>query len=72
LTQRQYAKELCQDLGVNDLHDAANGVDALQVLGLRDVDVVLIDLEMPIMDGVELIRSMAQNKCASSVIILTR
>lgn len=71
LTQRQYAKELCQDLGVHDLHDAANGVDALQVLGLRDVDVVLIDLEMPIMDGVELIRSMAQNKCTSSVIILS-
>ena len=71
LTQRQYAKELCQDLGVSDLHDAANGVDALQVLEARGVDVVLIDLEMPIMDGVELIRSMAQKKYVSSVIILS-
>jgi CheY-like chemotaxis protein len=71
LTQRQYAKELCQDLGVKDLHDAANGVDALQVLESRGVDVVLIDLEMPIMDGVELIRSMAQKKFVSSVIILS-
>ncbi len=71
LTQRQYAKELCQDLGVSDLHDAANGVDALQVLESRGVDVVLIDLEMPIMDGVELIRSMAQKKYVSSVIILS-
>jgi EAL domain-containing protein (putative c-di-GMP-specific phosphodiesterase class I)/ActR/RegA family two-component response regulator len=71
LTQRQYAKELCQDLGVKDLHDAANGVDALQVLESRSVDVVLIDLEMPIMDGVELIRSMAQKKFVSSVIILS-
>lgn len=71
LTQRQYAKELCVDLGVIDLHDAANGVDALQVLESRSVDVVLIDLEMPIMDGVELIRSMAQKKYVSSVIILS-
>lgn len=71
LTQRQYAKELCSDLGVKDLHDAANGVDALSVLEARPVDVVLIDLEMPIMDGVELIRSIAQKKIASSVIILS-
>ncbi|MDO8343799.1 MAG: EAL domain-containing response regulator [Cellvibrio sp.] len=71
LTQRQYAKELCSDLGVKDLHDAANGADALKVLEARSVDVVLVDLEMPIMDGVELIRSMAQKKMTSSVIILS-
>lgn len=71
VTQRQYAKALCQDLGVQDLHDAANGVDALQVLEARSVDVVLIDLEMPIMDGVELIRAMAQKKLVSSIIILS-
>jgi EAL domain-containing protein (putative c-di-GMP-specific phosphodiesterase class I)/ActR/RegA family two-component response regulator len=71
LTQRQYAKELCHDLGVKDLLDAANGVDALTVLESRAVDVVLIDLEMPIMDGVELIRSMAQQKYVSSIIIIS-
>ncbi len=71
LTQRQYAKALCQELGVQSLFDAANGVDALDVLGANSVDVVLIDLEMPIMDGVELIRSIAQKKLNSSVIILS-
>jgi EAL domain-containing protein (putative c-di-GMP-specific phosphodiesterase class I)/AmiR/NasT family two-component response regulator len=71
LTQRQYAKGLCSELGVTDLYDAANGADALQVLDSHNVDVVLVDLEMPIMDGVELIRSMAQKKVVSSVIILS-
>lgn len=71
LTQRQYAKELCKELGVNSLYDAANGADALDVLGENKVDVVLIDLEMPIMDGVELIRSIAQKQLKSSVIILS-
>lgn len=71
LTQRQYAQELCRDLGVIDLHGAANGVDALQVLDKHTMDVVLIDLEMPIMDGVELIRSIAQKKLPVSVIILS-
>ena len=71
LTQRQYAKALCQDLGVNSLYDAANGMDALDVLAANKIDVVLIDLEMPIMDGVELIRSIAQKKLKTSVIILS-
>lgn len=71
LTQRQYAQELCRDLGVADLHGAANGADALQVLDKHTMDVVLIDLEMPIMDGVELIRSIAQKKLPVSVIILS-
>lgn len=71
ITQRQYARELCLGLGVKDVYDAANGVDALAVLQQYPVDVVLIDLEMPVMDGVELIRSIAQKKFASSVIILS-
>lgn len=71
ITQRQYARELCQGLGVKEVYDATNGVDALAVLQGYPVDVVLIDLEMPVMDGVELIRSIAQNKFASSVIILS-
>lgn len=70
-TQRQYAQELCCDLGVVDLHGAANGVDALNILQTKAIDVVLIDLEMPIMDGVELIRSIAQQQLTTSVIILS-
>ena len=70
-TQREYARGLCQGLGVSDIHDAANGADALAVLNQYPVDVVLIDLEMPVMDGVELIRFIAQHKYASNVIILS-
>lgn len=70
-TQRQYARDLCHGLGVKDIHDAADGAAALAVLQGCSVDVVLIDLEMPVMDGVELIRFIAQKKYASSVIILS-
>lgn len=71
VTQRQYAQALCGELGVKEILNATDGVDALKVLQTNKVDVVLIDLEMPIMDGVELIRSIAQEKLATSVIILS-
>ncbi len=71
LTQRQYAHDLCCDLGITQLHGAANGADALNALETQAIDVVLVDLEMPVMDGVELIRAIAQQKLSASVIILS-
>jgi EAL domain-containing protein (putative c-di-GMP-specific phosphodiesterase class I)/FixJ family two-component response regulator len=70
-SQRQYAQDLCRDLGVLQIEGAINGVDALEKLESQAIDIVLIDLEMPVMDGVELIRSIAQKKLSTSVIILS-
>ncbi len=71
ITQRMHAQNLCAELGLQDVHGATDGRDALKILLANNVDVALIDLEMPIMDGIELLRSIAQEKCAKSVIILS-
>jgi EAL domain-containing protein (putative c-di-GMP-specific phosphodiesterase class I)/ActR/RegA family two-component response regulator len=71
VTQRMHAQSICTELGIQDIYGAKDGRDALKVLLAHSVDVALIDLEMPIMDGVELLRSIAQEKCAKSVIILS-
>src|SRR6478609_1032853 len=71
ITQRLHAQALCTDLGLQEVHGATDGRDALRVLLANQVDVALIDLEMPIMDGIELLRSIAQEKCVKSVIILS-
>ncbi len=69
--QRQHAQGLAQQLGVTAILGASDGADALRVLQQEQVDVAVIDLEMPVMDGVELIRSIAQQQLAKSVIILS-
>jgi EAL domain-containing protein (putative c-di-GMP-specific phosphodiesterase class I)/CheY-like chemotaxis protein len=66
-----HAQSICTELGLQDIYGAKDGRDALKVLLANTVDVALIDLEMPIMDGVELLRSIAQERCAKSVIILS-
>lgn len=71
ITQRMHAQALCSDLGLVEIYGATDGRDALKVLLAHKIDVALIDLEMPIMDGIELLRSIAQEKCVKSVIILS-
>ena len=70
-TQREYALSLCRDIGVPQLRDARNGALALEQLRRQHADVVMVDLEMPVMDGVELIRHIAQETLARAVIILS-
>jgi len=42
--------------------EAGNGQEALDVLGSHWVDVVLLDVHMPVMDGLSLVRRMRQEE----------
>jgi two-component system chemotaxis response regulator CheY len=44
-------------LELNDILQAGNGKEALDVLGKNWVDLVLLDINMPVMNGMELIDS---------------
>lgn len=51
--------------------EAANGVDALKVVAEQQPDVVLLDLKLPDMSGVELCRRIIQARPETAVLILT-
>jgi EAL domain-containing protein (putative c-di-GMP-specific phosphodiesterase class I)/AmiR/NasT family two-component response regulator len=69
--QRRMALRLLSEAGLHDLSDAADGVSALAALEAMPelADVVIVDLDMPGMDGVELIGHIAQRKLARTVIV---
>ncbi|HBF33581.1 TPA: sigma-54-dependent Fis family transcriptional regulator [Candidatus Sumerlaeota bacterium] len=50
---------------------ASNGEEALALLTTADVEIIVCDLKMPKMGGMELIRALAKTKSRSIVIILT-
>lgn len=50
--------------------EAQNGLEALQMLTCERVDLVLADLHMPGMDGVELTKNMAADRALASIPIV--
>ena len=53
-------------LDVSQVHEAANGKEALAVLGRTWIDVVFADINMPEMTGTELVRRMKADPALAS------
>ena len=53
--------------------EAANGSQALDILGQQAIDLVLSDINMPIMDGLELVRQLHKldNPCQAPVLMIS-
>lgn len=67
------SRRVLESMGAKDVHSASNGTAALEALrnGSRDPDIVLCDLNMPEMDGVELTRHLANEGFAGGIIFLS-
>lgn len=73
-TNRLLLSELIKTLGHDSLQ-AENGKEAIELLEAHDIDLVLMDIEMPIMNGIEtceyIRKEMAAPKSVTSVVALT-
>jgi len=49
---------------------ASNGIEALEILAANQIDLVLTDLNMPQMDGLELSRNITENGAYSNLPII--
>ncbi|WP_446897963.1 response regulator transcription factor [Clostridium sp. LBM24168] len=58
-----------EDFSIN--FEAQNGVDAIKILENFKIDVVITDIRMPIMDGIELLRRIKKRKLSNCVILLS-
>ncbi|HUQ12177.1 MAG TPA: response regulator [Steroidobacteraceae bacterium] len=75
MVNRTLALEMLQRLGCDAMH-AGNGVEALDALEKQDFDVVLMDCQMPVMDGFIATRKLreretAKKKAPTRVVALT-
>lgn len=71
--QRRIALRLLAELGVEHALEGADGLHALKVLRQQSgpPDVVLVDLDMPGMDGIECIGQIAHERLARAVVVVS-
>ncbi|RVT47407.1 EAL domain-containing protein [Rheinheimera sediminis] len=67
--QQLYAGQLLKQLKIQHISYASDGELALELLKQQRADLMLIDLDMPQMNGVELLRSLAKQQLCQAVII---
>jgi CheY-like chemotaxis protein len=69
LFNQQVAREFLQDAG-GIVTVASNGREALDLLQLHDFDCVLMDMQMPIMDGIEATRRIRADKSLGNIPVI--
>lgn len=62
---------LLDGTGYRVIGDASNGLDLVRLCEETRPDIVIVDIEMPVMDGIEATRNLTENGLAKCVIVLT-
>lgn len=68
------ARDLFKDLFSRkgyDVESASGGIEALEMVDKIGADVVLLDIRMPVMDGIEVLSKLRQKKSELPVVMLT-
>ena len=60
-----------QSMGMQVIHMAHNGIEALEMLKKQSVDIIVTDIEMPEMNGIELISNVRQSDNRVRFLILS-
>jgi len=66
---RKIVERSLREAGVElgEVYGASNGVEGLALLNQKEVDLVLSDVDMPVMDGLEFVRQMQSLENAKNI-----
>ena len=59
---RQLLLQMLEAIGIRNVRSASDGISALQELRREPADLVIADLEMPGLDGLELLRQLREDR----------
>ncbi|HSC64397.1 MAG TPA: response regulator [Caldimonas sp.] len=70
LTMRRVVRGFLREMGFEDVVEAAHGTAALEALRAAPADVVITDIEMPILDGFALLSALKKDALLRDVPVL--
>jgi CheY-like chemotaxis protein len=68
---RKFISLLLRHLGIAKIFEAKNGKEALEVYQRESPDLVMLDVNMPVMDGIETLRALKQLNPDAVIVMLT-
>jgi two-component system chemotaxis response regulator CheY len=68
---RKFIGLLLRHLGVDRIFEASNGVEALEAYKKERPDLVMLDVNMPVMDGIETLRALKALDPECVIVMLT-
>ena len=71
LARKVLKKSLCEYVSEEHIREASNGLEALKVLLQEQLDVVFLDLTMPVMDGYETIPKLLDIKPDIKIVVVS-
>ena len=57
-------------LDLVEVYEAGNGAEALNVLGQHQVDLILSDINMPVMDGLEFVKQVQATSASKAPVVM--
>ncbi len=68
---RKFISLLLRHLGVKRVFEAKNGIEALEVYAAEKPDLIMLDVNMPVMDGIETLKELKKTNPDCVVVMLT-
>ena len=66
LVQRRLTRTMLTNLGAKSVLEAPDGLAALEAIRIADPDVMLLDWDMPVLNGIEVLRIVRSPGCLSA------
>ena len=70
-TMRNIQKSVLSQLGYTEIEEACDGQDALSKIGAFEPELLLVDWNMPNMDGLTFVKKFRQNDKTTPIIMVT-
>ncbi len=68
---RHCVRNLLESAGMTIVGEASNGAEALQIVSEQQPDAIVLDINMPLHNGIEVARRLRQEGAATRIIMLT-
>ena len=69
-TMRAILRKILSDIGLNDVVEAADGLLALKAAAAYQIDLILMDWNMPNLSGIDALKSLKANPASKSIPVI--